>query len=378
MPWAAISQETSGFFPFTRRRMGGGWGLQSTPMSPASPVAASQDAELDALLGAAMERLERALASDQPAVAGLARHAAGYRGKMLRPRLVLLACWGLAGRADLGPAREACLKLAATLELVHLATLVHDDVLDEAALRRGGATLNTLHGNEAAVMLGDWLLSRAYRLCAEIGVPEVAVAVADATSAVCAGEILQLAHRNDWDLGLPTYDAIIEGKTAALTAACCRIPALLFPGQGDAAALHEFGLHLGAAFQMADDILDLASTDAEAGKTLGRDLAEGKLTLPVLLALGRQPALRPDLAVAAGQRPGDPAAAARRVLAAVQAGDAGASAGTSAGTSALVAARAAAEARLALARAALGRGLPPGPARTRLEAACSQVLDRRK
>jgi octaprenyl-diphosphate synthase len=179
--------------------------------------------------------------------------------------------------------------------MVHMSTLVHDDVLDEADLRRRGQTVNRLQGNEAAVMLGDYLISHAYHLCCSLGA-RVAEAVAAATNTVCEGELLQLSHRGDWELSARTYFEIVRRKTAALTAACCGVPAMLVEASADrpadspvgaatdpATALRTYGEKVGIAFQIIDDVLDLVGDEAVVGKSLGRDLAKGKLTLPLIL-----------------------------------------------------------------------------------------------
>ena len=234
-------------------------------------------------------RFRAELLSDLPAVNALAHHVERYRGKMLRPTLVLAASAAAfperAGDAVFG---DAVVTVATVTEMVHMATLVHDDILDDAEMRRRGATINHLKGNEAAVMLGDYLISHAYHLCSSLPSTAANRAIAAATNTVCEGELLQLHHRGDADLTERTYFEIIRRKTASLCAVCCRLPAVLDADRPDgggttrAAALYAYGEKLGMAFQIVDDLLDLNGDAEEVGKTLGRDLAKGKLTLPLI------------------------------------------------------------------------------------------------
>jgi octaprenyl-diphosphate synthase len=221
------------------------------------------------------------LESDQPCVNALARHIEHYRGKMLRPMLVLLSAaatdrWP-AGLARILPGHRV---LAATVEMIHMATLVHDDVLDEAELRRKGRTINALSGNEAAVMLGDYLISNAFHLCSSLGDPRLNLALGKVTNTLCEGELVQLSNRGNWDLDEPTYFEIVRRKTASLVGASCELGAEL-AGANDqvSRALGRFGEDLGIAVQIQDDVLDLMGTDDEVGQS------KGKLTLPVVKLL---------------------------------------------------------------------------------------------
>lgn len=249
-------------------------------------------------LAEVQNRLVMELLSDLPAVNDLVAHAERYRGKMLRPMLVLIS--GLAarqetggGELDLRPAEATHHVLAAVVEVVHLATLVHDDVLDEAEVRRGGATLNHLRGNEAAVILGDYLISHAYHLCSSLDRPVVSRQIARTTNTVCEGELLQLSNRNNWGLDEPTYFEIIRRKTASLCGTSCLLGAELGGASAETArALHDYGQCLGLAFQIVDDLLDLVGQERVVGKSLGRDLEKGKLTLPVIHLLGSEQAGR--------------------------------------------------------------------------------------
>jgi len=229
------------------------------------------------------------LLSDLDCVNELVQHVERYRGKMLRPTLVLVAAQAASSQKE--PLKAELITLAAVTEMVHMATLVHDDILDEAELRRQGATLNHLHGNESAVMLGDYLISHAYHLCGSLGMTDVSRAIAATTNTVCEGELLQLANRNNWQLDERTYFEIIRRKTAVLTATCCQLGAQLAGGpDAQCQALYDYGMKLGMAFQIIDDLLDLTGDARAVGKSLGRDLAKGKLTLPMILFLQDAPA----------------------------------------------------------------------------------------
>ncbi len=230
------------------------------------------------------ERFEAELESDLACVNVLTRHVAKFRGKMLRPTLVLLA-----GRA-VGELNPAHFTIATVVEMVHMATLVHDDVLDEADMRRRGATINHLKGNEAAVMLGDYLISHSYHLCSSLNDQSAARIIARTTNQVCEGELLQLSNRDNLDLDEETYVTIVSRKTASLIAASCYLGAK-FAGADDATArkLEKYGLSLGIAFQIQDDILDLVGDQREVGKTLGIDVQKRKLTLPIIHFLRTAP-----------------------------------------------------------------------------------------
>ena len=229
---------------------------------------------------------ERQIQSEYPAVADLCAHVARYRGKMLRPTLTLLS--GVASRqGDVGVLEDPGLqRLAAVMEMIHMATLVHDDVLDEADDRRGGETVNRLRGNETAVMLGDYLISNAFHLAASIGDADLTERLGRVTNTLCEGELVQLHHRDDLGLDFQTYLEIIRRKTAVLVGACGRLGGRVAGGeQATCDALGDFGERLGIAFQVVDDILDLEGDLKTVGKTVGLDLQKGKLTLPMILLL---------------------------------------------------------------------------------------------
>jgi octaprenyl-diphosphate synthase len=212
-----------------------------------------------------------------PAVEAYVSYAIQSNGKRLRPALALLA-----GGATGGILNEHG-DLATIVELIHAATLVHDDVLDHADVRRGQPTPNAKWGNSLAVLLGDCLFAHALRLSAGFENSQVCRRIADAASEVCSGEIIQTQRRFDLSLTVPDYFRILEMKTGALFAVATELGALLNDAPEQARrGLHAFGMRLGTAYQIYDDCLDLAGDEAKAGKTLGSDLRRGKLTLPVL------------------------------------------------------------------------------------------------
>jgi octaprenyl-diphosphate synthase len=234
---------------------------------------------------AAVDRLfTRELESDLRCVNALVRHVSRFRGKMLRPSLLLL--WGKA----CGELTDAHVTVATVVEMVHMSTLVHDDVLDEAELRRKGATINHLRGNEAAVLLGDYLISHSYHLCSSLDSQFASRLIGRTTNEVCEGELLQIDNRNNLDLDEETYLSIISRKTASLTAACCLLGAKL-AGADERTVRHadRFGRALGIAFQIQDDILDIVGDVRDVGKTLGIDIEKVKLTLPVIHFLRTAP-----------------------------------------------------------------------------------------
>ena len=236
-------------------------------------LAAPDMAAMDALI-------RRRLASDVVLVNQIAEYIIGAGGKRLRPMLLLLAAGALGHRgADAH-------QLAAVVEFIHTSTLLHDDVVDESDLRRGRKTANAVWGNAASVLVGDFLYSRSFQLMVELERMDVQKILADTTNTIAEGEVLQLLHVRNPDTDEAAYLRVIERKTAILFAAATRLGALL--AGADAAtqqALHDYGLALGYAFQIADDVLDYASDAATMGKNLGDDLAEGKMTLPLIHAM---------------------------------------------------------------------------------------------
>jgi len=239
-------------------------------------LAAADMARVDALI-----RSE--LRSDVVLINQIGEHIIGSGGKRLRPLLVVLAArTGKQGENVNGAA------LAAIVEFIHTATLLHDDVVDESGLRRGRQTANALWGNAASVLVGDFLYSRAFQMMVGLDRMLVMRVLADTTNAIAEGEVLQLLHMGDPDLSEARYFDVIRRKTAILFAAACRLGGLA-AGLNDAAqdALHRYGMALGIAFQIADDVLDYVGDAGKIGKHLGDDLAEGKPTLPLIIAQRR-------------------------------------------------------------------------------------------
>jgi octaprenyl-diphosphate synthase len=226
---------------------------------------------------------DRTLATYRSPFGSLIEHLRHYRGKRLRPALLLLTAKAL------GKVTPQHHTLAAAVEMIHTATLVHDDVLDEAELRRHIPTVNAGWGNKVSILLGDMLFTHAFHLTSTVDRRACEI-IGEATNRVCAGELRQVAERGNLALTEADYFAIIDGKTAALTECCGRLGALYAGASEDVAAkLGSFGRNLGLAFQIADDLLDLVGNEEMAGKTLGTDLAQQKLTLPVIHCLNRLP-----------------------------------------------------------------------------------------
>ena len=220
----------------------------------------------------------------------IARYIIGAGGKRLRPTLVLLFSNALGFK---GAER---FELAATVEFIHTATLLHDDVVDESELRRGRATANALFGNAASVLVGDFVYSRAFQMMVSVNRMRVLEVLADATNVIAEGEVLQLMNMHDPDLAVEDYLRVIRFKTAKLFEASARLGAVLAeapPPVEEACA--GYGRSLGTAFQLIDDLLDYEGSTAELGKNVGDDLREGKPTLPLLLAMERGTAAERDL-----------------------------------------------------------------------------------
>ncbi len=242
-----------------------------------------------------MDNLKRLIASDMAAVDAVIRtrlhsevalvnqvgeYIISSGGKRLRPALVLLSAqaFGYAGKHHYD--------LAAVVEFIHTATLLHDDVVDESELRRGRETANALFGNAASVLVGDFLYSRSFQMMVEVGEMRVMQTLADATNVIAEGEVLQLLNCHDADVDVANYMRVIHYKTAKLFEAAMRLGAIL--GKASAAdeeAASKYGMHLGTAFQLVDDVLDYSADETQTGKHLGDDLAEGKPTLPLIHAM---------------------------------------------------------------------------------------------
>jgi octaprenyl-diphosphate synthase len=231
-------------------------------------------------LYAVEERIRAQARAFDPAVEGYVAYAVESSGKRLRPALALIA-GGATG--NIGPDH---FDLAVVVELIHAATLVHDDILDSADTRRGQPTANAKWGNALSVLLGDCLFSHALKLASGFRSSEMMRRMAEAANEVCSGEIIQTQRRFDLKLSVPDYYRIIEMKTGALFAVATELGAFLNEATPSIiAAMRTFGLKFGTAFQIYDDVLDLAGDEANAGKTLGSDLRKGKLTLPILYLL---------------------------------------------------------------------------------------------
>ena len=246
------------------------------------PVLAFPSArELFAPIAGDLEQTERILRQTvqqpQPGVNRLIAHLSHYRGKRLRPALLLLTAQAC------GQVRPAHHLLGAVVEMIHTATLVHDDVLDGASTRRHVQTINAGWGNQASILLGDYLFTHAFHLSATLDDVRACRLIGEATNRLCAGELHQVCERGNLDLTEDAYFAIIDGKTAELTACSCRLGALYADSSDDVVeAMTRYGRYLGLAFQIADDLLDLVGEEKSAGKSLGTDLEQRKLTLPLI------------------------------------------------------------------------------------------------
>ena len=245
--------------------------------SPASyrTLAAADMAEVDQVI-------HRRLASQVVLVNQIANYIISAGGKRIRPMLVLLfaGALGFEGRERY--------ELAATVEFIHTATLLHDDGVDESSLRRGKPTANALFGNAASVLVGDFLYSRAFQMMVSTNRMRVMEILAEATNVIAEGEVLQLINMHDPDISVDDYLRVIEYKTAKLFEASARLGAVITDAPAEVeAACADYGRALGTAFQLIDDLLDYEGSTAELGKNIGDDLREGKPTLPLLVAMQR-------------------------------------------------------------------------------------------
>ena len=236
------------------------------------------------------EVIQRRLTSDVSMINQIAHYIISAGGKRIRPMLVLLfsSALGFGGRERY--------ELAATVEFIHTATLLHDDVVDESALRRGRKTANALFGNAASVLVGDFVYSRAFQMMVSVNRMRVLEVLADATNVIAEGEVLQLMNMHDPDLAVEDYLRVIRFKTAKLFEASARLGAVLADAP---AAIEEasasYGRSLGTAFQLVDDLLDYEGDSSHLGKNVGADLREGKPTLPLLIAMERGTPAERDL-----------------------------------------------------------------------------------
>lgn len=253
----------------------------TTALAPSQPADLIRD-ELEQV----EEVLRRASISEVEVLQEAALHILNAGGKRVRPQMTLLAAMAAGGTA------ASAVSVAAACELIHTATLVHDDIVDESDSRRGRTAVQFYYGNSASVLMGDYLVVRAFGLVAEDHDPRIWRILVDTITRMCEGEVLQICVKGDTGLQVEVYETVIECKTAVLMAACTRLGALV-AGRGDeaAGALADFGYHLGMAFQVQDDVLDYIGEERTLGKPVGGDLREGKVTLPVIYALENSQAL---------------------------------------------------------------------------------------
>lgn len=250
--------------------------------SPAEPVIEDADRALIADMLQVDAIIQMRLASSVALINQISHYIIGAGGKRIRPKLVLLFANALGFK---GPERH---ELAATVEFIHTATLLHDDVVDESSLRRGRDTANALFGNAASVLVGDFLYSRAFQMMVSVNRMRVLEVLADATNVIAEGEVLQLMNMHDPDLGVEDYLRVIRYKTAKLFEASARLGAVLADASRPIEeACADYGRSLGTAFQLVDDLLDYEGDAHQLGKNVGDDLREGKPTLPLLVAMQR-------------------------------------------------------------------------------------------
>ncbi|MCF7956183.1 MAG: polyprenyl synthetase family protein [Phycisphaerae bacterium] len=232
-------------------------------------------------LEAVKEFIARQLVSGSESVDRRLEHVALTTGKMVRPALVLLCGKCCGGAGDLH------VEIASIIEMVHLATLLHDDVIDHADSRRSVETANSKWGNESAVLLGDFVLSKAFAMSSRLDDSRISSVLADTAIRICAGELEQNAQRDNWRLSEKEYFEIIEAKTASLFGISCQLGAIAAGAdEKTIKAFYDFGICLGMAFQIADDLIDITGLEQGEGKTLGRDIAERKPTLPMIYLIG--------------------------------------------------------------------------------------------
>ncbi|MFH6783336.1 MULTISPECIES: polyprenyl synthetase family protein [Methylobacterium] len=257
--------------------------LQDRPSDP--------EASLDALVGLVAGGMERVNAmilsrtgSDVTMIPEVANHLISSGGKRLRPILTLAT----ASLAGYDPAGDGDVKLAASVEFMHTATLLHDDVVDESDMRRGKVAARIKWGNEASVLVGDFLLGQAFKMMVEVGSLRALDILSSAASVIAEGEVMQLTAARSTETSEDEYLAVIRAKTAELFAAACEVgPVLAQRPKAEIAACRSYGMNLGIAFQLVDDALDYGGTSADLGKNVGDDFREGKITLPVVLSFRR-------------------------------------------------------------------------------------------
>ena len=253
-------------------------------MSTANPTQATTQPAMTSLfaliqkeLTQVEDRLQQELRHSDPFIDELAQHSFRFGGKRLRPALLLLTAKAL------GQMNEDHLTLATVVEMIHTATLVHDDILDEADIRRHEDTVNARWNNQTSVLLGDYLFTHAFYLASSLETTFGCRTIGQATNTVCEGELLQTAAAGKFTLSREGYFAIIEAKTAALCACCCQLGAHYSGGDKNTVeSFRKYGQLLGIAFQIADDLLDLVGEEQTVGKSLGTDLAKHRMTLPLI------------------------------------------------------------------------------------------------
>lgn len=254
------------------------------PPAKSNPILQTVEDAIGTELREAEQILLAELQSANPYVSDILHHSTRFRGKRLRPILLLLtadACGGI---------RHEHKVLSAVVEMIHLATLVHDDVLDEAETRRHVATVNARWNNETSVLFGDYLFTHSFHLAASLGTTHACRMIGRATNVVCEGELSQIKERGNLDLAEESYFRIIDGKTAELCALCGHLGAFYAAAELEVVQkLERYGRLLGMAFQIADDVLDLVGNERKTGKTLGSDLDKQKLTLPLIRLLTQLP-----------------------------------------------------------------------------------------
>jgi len=249
---------------------------KTKPANPLDRLAKALKPELDAVNALILSRMQ----SDIPLIPELAGHLIAAGGKRIRPLMTL------ASAALFGYKGDRQHRLSACVEFIHTATLLHDDVVDESDQRRGKASANAIFGNEAAVLVGDFLFSRSFQLMVEDGSLDVLRILSNASAVIAEGEVLQLSTANNLETTQDEYLAVIGAKTAELFAAACEVGAVVAGRDpAECAAMRNYGMYLGIAFQISDDTLDYSASEELLGKSLGDDFREGKMTLPVLLAL---------------------------------------------------------------------------------------------
>lgn len=254
--------------------------------APNIDVLAGQVADSRTLVASDMKRVDQLirhkLESDVVLINQMGAYIVNSGGKRMRPQVVLLAA------AAAGYQGDKHINLAAIIEFIHTATLLHDDVVDESVLRRGQDTANSVWGNEAAVLVGDFLYSRSFEMMVEVGEFRVMEILASTTNRIAEGEVMQLLNVHEPDISEDDYISIVQAKTARLFEAAAQLGAIISGSTAQTEnALGAFGMHLGIAFQIADDVLDYTSDAEELGKNIGDDLAEGKPTLPLIYAMQR-------------------------------------------------------------------------------------------